>query len=439
MVACEGFSETAIRTAEAEEVYGLSVIGYPGHTAVDTNEVVKEKTRDIIVPEAIKAWTEKPIDVSDILAEPKSGDIVFKGTYDEVNAYYYEKQWGDGLPIVPPTIKRIEEFLKYTPLPADKVIGVLPPSFCEATIWNVGVNGAMSGCRPEYMPVLVAIAEALAEPGFSLKDAGSTGGWEVSIILNGPIFQQLKFNYGIGMLRAGHQPNISIARFMRMYLRNIAGFRTGESDLSSFGRDYYNLVFVEDQVNSPWEPLSVDRGFNNTTNLVTLQGITLMSKHCQPTGGTAAEMLDNICRMLEVAAMEGAFFVLRKGWGPDSHDLLCITPLIAKKIAERYKKEEVQQYIWEHVRLPAKQIMARHLYDVPIGHGELPEEFDEGKDPEKLVHLWRDPEDIYIFVGGDYTRNRAFLCRGTGRMGLATSKEVKLPVNWNQLISGPSK
>jgi hypothetical protein len=358
-----------------------------------------------------------------------------------VNAYYYEKQWGDGLPIVPPTIERIQEFLKYTPYPPDKVLGYLAPSNRQATVWNVAVNGVMAGCRPEYMPALVAIAEALAEPSFSLKDAGSTGGWEVTVILSGPLFQQLKFNYGIGMLRAGRQANISVARFTKMFMRNIAGFRAGEADLASFGRDYYNLVFVEDLVNSPWEPLSVDRGYKATTNLVTLQGLTLMSKHTQPDGKTATQMLDQICDMLKVAAMEGAFFVVRKSFGPDSHDLLCITPLIANKIAEKYTKEEVKKYIWEKVRLPAKQLEFRHSYDVPmtLANEGLSKAFYESEDPNRLVPLWRDPEDIYIFVGGDYTRNRAFLGRGTGRMGFATSKEVQLPNNWDKLITGSAK
>lgn len=436
-IACEGFVDTSRQTAEGQGVFGLPIIAYPGHIAVDPVETLKQKTRDVLLPEVIKGLTEVPEQIP--LPEAwNPRDIVFAGKFDEVNEYYLRQNWGDGLPIIPPTIERVEEFLEYTPLSEDTVLGVLPAAFREATVWNVAVNGVMAGCRPEYMPVLIAIAECMAEPIFSVKDAGSTGSWEVVVILNGPVMRQLGFHHGQGMLRAGTRANMAVARFTRMYLRNIAGFVRGFGDLASYGRDYYNLVFVEDEVHSPWEPLSVDRGFTAGTNLVTLQGLTLMSKHTQPAGKNATEMLDLICRMMEVAAYEGAFFVIRDRFAPQgSHDLFCITPLIANVIADEYTKLEAQEYIWQNAKLPAWQVEARHVYDLPFkleSQTLLPPEFFESDDPNRLVPLWGSASDLEIFVGGDWSRNRCFLGRGTGRMGYTTSKEVKLPSNWSQLV-----
>jgi hypothetical protein len=96
------------------------------------------------------------------------------GSFDEVQEHFHARQWTDGLPIVPPTIDRVREMLTRTPLSADHVIGVLPPESREITVWNVAVTGVMAGCRPEYMPLLVAAVEAIADPYFRLEDAGAT-------------------------------------------------------------------------------------------------------------------------------------------------------------------------------------------------------------------------------------------------------------------------
>ena len=105
---------------------------------------------------------------------PAPTDIIFEGTLDEVQEHFQEKLWTEGLPIVPPTIDRVESFLRFTDRSPDEVIGPLLPENREATVWNVAVNGVMAGCRPEYMPVLVAIVEAIADPEFRIMDGGST-------------------------------------------------------------------------------------------------------------------------------------------------------------------------------------------------------------------------------------------------------------------------
>src|SRR5690606_28807769 len=119
--------------------------------------------------------------------EPGPREIVFRGDLEEVNDHFYRAGWSDGLPIVPPTIDRVERFLRYTDRAPDEVIGVCPPENREATIWNTAVTGVMAGCRPEYMPVLIAIVEAITQPEFRLQDAGSTPGWEPVVTVSGEI------------------------------------------------------------------------------------------------------------------------------------------------------------------------------------------------------------------------------------------------------------
>ena len=108
-----------------------------------------------------------------------------------------------GCPIVPPTLEKIEEFLSFTDRAPEESLGILLPENRAATIWAVAVNGVMAGCRPEYMPILVALIEAMADPTYGVEHSGNTPGSDTLIILNGPIIKDLKFNYTKGVLREG--------------------------------------------------------------------------------------------------------------------------------------------------------------------------------------------------------------------------------------------
>jgi hypothetical protein len=178
--------------------------------------------------------------------EPAAHDIVFRGTFEEVNAHFYEREWSDGLPIVPPTIEKIEEFLSFTHRDPDESLGILKPESRAATIWAVAVNGVMAGCRPEYMPILVALAEAMADPIYGVEHSGNTPGAETLIVLNGPIIKDLNFNYTQGVLRDGFMPNTSVGRFWRLALRNMAGFLLHKTDKGTFGNTF-RVVLAENE------------------------------------------------------------------------------------------------------------------------------------------------------------------------------------------------
>ena len=169
-----------------------------------------------------------------------------EGTFEEINRFFYENGWSDGLPIVPPSRGKVERFLEFTDLAADHVIGQLLPDNRQATIWNVAVNGVMAGCRPQYMPVLVSLAEAMADPGYGVEHSGNTPGAETLITINGPIIKDLEFNYEQGALRDGFQANTSIGRWWRLYLRNVAGFILHQTDKGTFGNTW-RVVLAENE------------------------------------------------------------------------------------------------------------------------------------------------------------------------------------------------
>jgi hypothetical protein len=235
---CEGFRGQAATTATGLGLPGLPTALVPGHVDVQSAEELRQNVAAVTVDAVIRNLTEAVAGVGSALVEPAPFDIVFESNLDEVNRFFYENDWSDGLPIVPPTPERVAEFLRWSALPAETELGVLLPDQRRATVWNVAVNGVMAGCRPEYMPILVAVVEAMADPRYGVEHSGNTPGAETLIILNGPLIKELGFNYEQGALRDGIQANTTIGRFWRLYLRNVAGFLHHRTDKGTFSEPH---------------------------------------------------------------------------------------------------------------------------------------------------------------------------------------------------------
>jgi hypothetical protein len=164
--------------------------------------------------------------------------VVFRGCYDDVLDYLDENLLSDGLPVVPPTLDRVERMLSHTSRDPMEVIGTVGDEGIEATVWNTAVNGVMAGCRAHHLPVLLAIAEIMAEKRFRISDAGSTTGWEILVVLSGPDLADRGLNFDAGVMRIGRRANSSIGRFTRLWVRNIAGLviPPGHTDQAGIGQ-----------------------------------------------------------------------------------------------------------------------------------------------------------------------------------------------------------
>jgi hypothetical protein len=156
-------------------------------------------------------------------------EIVCKGSLAEINRYFAEREWTDGLPIIPPTPQAIDEFLKYTDRDADETIAILPQANLRATPRVIAANGVMAGCRPEHMPILVALTEALGDERYNLNNIGTTWGIVPYLIINGPIVKELGIHSEEGLVSRG--PNPALGRAMGLIIRNIGGYKPGRSHL----------------------------------------------------------------------------------------------------------------------------------------------------------------------------------------------------------------
>ncbi len=435
-VTCRGFTPPARLVARAEGVPGVRLLEFPppniGAMRKEDIELATLERLDDLVALFTQAMPGAAAAADTAAPAAGARDIVFSGDLREVNDFFLGMVWSDGLPIIPPTLAEVEAMLAFTDRAPGEVIGLLPPTRLPATVWKVAVNGVMAGCRPEYLPVLLAIADAVADPRFGIENVGSTVGLTPLIILNGPIIKELGFNSGQGVLRPQAQANISVGRFLRLLMVNIAGYRLGESDMATFGRNYYP-VLAEAEDESPWQPLSVDRGFAAGTNLITVQSAD-STTHSFLTEGPAESHLRVIAREM-VRELGGNLLVAMEHFGEDTSPVLGLTPLVAGILFKAgFSKLDVKRWLFDHALVSARlfdEQLARieQGYDLheAVRRGSLDKRFALSKDPERLVPVLRRPEELQIVVCGAPNRNRSFFAGQFGKYGGDISREIRLP------------
>ncbi len=421
---------------------GLPFVLYPVHVGTHSRKELEETAQTAIADQVVQALTVQPAEAP-LPPEWDIGQTMFRGTYEEVNEFFYHNEWSDGLPIVPPTLDKVKEFLKHTDRAPDEVIGVIKPDHRKATVWSVAVNGVMSGCRPEYMPVLMAVVEAMADPKFFVESIGNTPGGEALIILNGPIIKQLDFNYTQGATRVGFQANTSIGRFWRLYLRNVAGFLPHKTDKATFGGTFrVVLAENEDAVRRiGWEPLSVDQGFQAGDNVVTVSLCVSCKNLSSVSKGEDPEM--PLAYIADEMVNQIVYYRLNyRGISTRPH--LILTPSIAEFLSQDgFSKADIKRYLYKHARRPEwywRQInewMGDINRPTPceyVKKGQLPETYCESTDPNRLLPMVYSPNDFVIVVSGDPARNNAMICDQNAIHGATVSKKINLPSNWEELL-----
>jgi hypothetical protein len=184
----------------------------------------------------------------------------------------FERGWSDGLPVVPPTEIRVVHMLAGTKRDPGEVLGLVPPDLQPCTIEKVAVNAVMAGCKPEYLPVVIAAVEACLIDQFCMHGLLATTWFSgPMVIVNGPIARRIGMNSGANALGQGNRANATIGRALQLVIRNVGGGKPGGVDRSTLGNPgKYTFCFAEDEDNSCWESLSVQRGYSADQSTVTL-------------------------------------------------------------------------------------------------------------------------------------------------------------------------
>ncbi|MBC2665847.1 hypothetical protein H7F51_09950 [Novosphingobium flavum] len=423
----------------------LGIAEFPGIIMNQSDEELRRNTIEVLVPNIVHQLT-RTVETTAAVVEPEPRSIVFEGTIDEVNEHFLDKLWTDGLPIIPPTVDRVERMLRFTDRDPGEVLGVMQPENREATVWSVAVNGVMSGCRPEYLPILIAIVEAMAEPNFYVRDAGATPGWEPLVIVNGPMVKELNFNSETAVLRVGRQANTSIGRFVRMYLRNVVGLRItpGETDKGSIALGT-NVVLAENEAavtDIGWTSFAEDLGFSREDNVVTVQSALSPTIPIYTAGDTAKEHLDTLVEIFGGTCAWWAHTGMRKG---KNFPVLIVSPGVARIMArDGLSKQDVQQYIFDHSKV-AVHSLYRHGWELGYTEYDLKKLHEEGMisaayvesdDPQRLVPTFITPEGIGIVLAGDPGRNQSKGFVQNHSHAPPTAKKVHLLPGWKDLAAG---
>ncbi len=184
----------------------------------------------------------------------------------------FERGWTDGLPVVPPTEARVLRMLGGTKQTPSKVVGIIPPNNVECTVEKVAINAVMAGCKPEYMPAVLATVEAACIDAFCMHGILATTYFSGPVIIvNGPVAKAIGMNSGGNALGQGNRANASIGRALQLIIRNVGGGIPGGVDRAVLGTPgKYTFCFAEREEDSPWESLAVERGFAPDASTVTL-------------------------------------------------------------------------------------------------------------------------------------------------------------------------
>ena len=452
IIAGPGFVDQAKYTALNNGVPVMRVAQYPGAFATHTADELVRNTRAILWPQIVEALT-KPISEGERSAgiSGKKGDIrddAFFGTIDEVNDYFKEMNWSDGLPIVPPTFEKVESFLKYTDMKWDETVAVLPIAHRNTTVWHVAVNAVMAGCKAEYMPILIALTKGLGNPNFR-RTLASTHAWIPYCWLNGPVARQLGIDSGQGQINEA--ANVAVGRFMNLALMNLCGYYVKQDRMGTFGYPM-SWCMVEDEaacLRVGWKPYHVRAGYDLDDNTVTLASTLLWGNNMAPSTTNSKKLME----LLAWDISERSQFALGSGRQFTFRTILMTEP-VAAILAGKYKSPEaLERDLIEASRRPVKERAFANYYANPggakdggqhnlrqyEGHirrdegGEMtptPAWYDSPESEQLTVPTMKRGMTAFI-ITGDAARNKVQTMPGGG---YATIK-IELPRNWDSLMA----
>lgn len=435
-----GFEAQAKAVARALGIEGAPLAVYPGVIPFDSRQELETKIAETVLPAVLDGFAKPLSEVAGGGVDADPASLAFTGTYDEIQEHFHANSWTDGLPITPPTSRRVDEFLSLVDRDPDEVIGILQPEFRNATVRSVAVNGVMAGCKPEYMPILVAAVEAIADPEFNLQHAGATPGWEPMVVVSGPITEELGFYSGTGALRVGTRANTSIGRFMRLCFRNLAGWIPGQTDKGTIGSGFNVALSENDEATAAigWPTSRVDRGFAADDNIVTVQSVLATSIPVYSGGTNAEDLIGPIRHHVETTIGPWAYTGL---WYGHSHILIVMSPAVAGEFARHgWSKDDIRRHIFTETKIKAGWV---ERYPIHAAGGEMTLErlvsdgvidasYIESDDPEREIPLLIKEQWTDIVLAGDPGRNQSRIYFNNHEQGPPTSKRIELSDAWRR-------
>jgi len=322
------------------------------------------------------------------------------GDADDPFEFMFDQGLTDGLPVIPPTPERVLRMLGGTRRNPQDVVAVVAPNMAPATVEKVAINAVMAGCRPEYLPVVIAGVEAICTEQFNIHGVLATTHFVGPVlIVNGPIRSRIGMNAEVNVLGQGNRANSSIGRAVQLVVRNVGGGRPGGVDRAVLGQPgKLSFCFPEREERSTWSPLHVERGFRKDESTVTVFA-----------GGAPAIIVDQLSRSAKALATSYGLS-LASASHPKQYaygDVVVIVPPehVDTFARDGWTKDQVREQMQQASMRPVREL----LQDEACGEG-LPPSVAAECGPDTRIPKFRGKEMITLVVaGGEAGKFGAFL------------------------------
>lgn len=337
---------------------------------------------------------------------------------DSIDPFEYCTQFGDPLPVVPPTVERVDRMLAACPLPPDEVIALIPPNYGAATVEKIAANAVMAGCKPEMMRVLVPLMRAVCDERFNIHGVQATTHFAAPlVIVNGPIRRDLGFTCAGNVFSNVARANSSLGRALQLILTNLGGARPGEIDMSTLGNPgKFSYCIAENEEENPWEPLHVEMGFDRQQSSISLFA-------GEPPHGVSEHMAREGTQILKaISRALATVWSYRLCAGVEALVVLC--PEHVKTIhRDGFTKQQVREFLFENTGIPI-----RH-YETGIGEGtQYVKLYKESViDGEPCYLKFGDPAAIKLVVAGG-TAGKFSAVIGSWASGPRGSQMITYPI-----------
>jgi hypothetical protein len=332
---------------------------------------------------------------------------------------YCARTFGDPLPVLPPTVARVERMMVDAGRDATDIIARIPPCYGEATVEKVAANAVMAGCRPGMMRVLIPLVRAVADERFNAHGLQATTHFAAPlIVINGPVRRELGFHSGQNVFSNVARANSSLGRALQLILLNLGGARPDGIDMSALGNPgKFSFCIAENEEESPWEPLHVEQGLTRDESAVSLVAAEAPHGVSEHKARTARGVLKAVAASLATVWNYRACLA--------SEALVVLGPEHVRTIhRDGFTKREVREFLFEYTGVPV-----RHYQDDEPGEG-LEQHASYAQvviDGELCYRKFRSPEAIRIVVAGG-TAGKFSAVLGSWATGPRGSQIVTYPV-----------
>ncbi|HVX21139.1 MAG TPA: hypothetical protein VHB02_07315 [Acidimicrobiales bacterium] len=414
---------------------------FSNKTAAEIAEMVDDAMADVVAGLTVDRVLQDDLPRFDRMTLEPAAELVFTGAdlmeaFDALQAGFVENGWSDGLPLVPPTHRKVEAMIAASGRDGDEVVGLFAPGFGVGTVRKVAANAVMAGCRPEAMPVVLAVMDCILEPSIGLRTwAMSTGPQAPMVLVSGPVADEIGMNRGICALGPGSisQVNVAIGRALRLVMMNVGLSYPGITDMDTIGTPAkFSFCVAENEARTPWDPWRVQQGFGAEESTVTVNvpyGMTELFdfQNAEPEGliETWATLTTQTCG----TPSAGAWLIKRDApleAGYPFHGTFANMVLLAPDHAAVFgaagwTPADIRTAIHRQTKISFRKLMLNQSYDAfRASHPELLWLLD---DPDTLVTVNPSPECFELFVVGASAGRSQFCFGGTN----SVTKPVRHP------------